>query len=282
MKPKFDASIALEAALKKHQIKLEALIAETAIWAHPKVHARLMAKGSAARYPNIRRKKAKEKRGHEDATDLRLDDNSYANVTIKWAIGVNRKNIDGYETCHIWPATCYDERYHTAVANLVLLPRSLAGLTDHFPYVQRMLQYRAYELYNWYPEGFGVPQRPDGYINYWRAPEADNFKVKATRTSDVEMNPTQHSLEELVLPIILNPERSEDFKRALLINRMAEIEIFYVDGKKQIEIWNARSFKTSSDVIGNLRSRPKFRQGKWQELGIKKIHVSVVHKGTSA
>jgi hypothetical protein len=275
MKPKFDAIIALEAALKKHQIKLEMLIAETAIWAHPNVHKRLIAEGSAARYPHIRRKKVKEDKGKQSTGNLRFDDNSYANVAIKWAIGINRKDIVDYETCHIWPATCYDERYHTAVANLVLLPRALAGLTDHLPDVQCMLQYRAYELYDWYPEESGVPKRPDLYVERWREPESDNLKANKFKMADVKIDSTKPVLEEFVLPITLSPENSVDFKMALLIYRAAEIETFYTDGRREKSIWKANKFKESSNVFGNLRSRPEFRKGRWQELGIEKIHVSI-------
>jgi len=275
MKAKFDASITLKAAQEKHQIKLEALVAETAIWAHPNVHERLIFKGSAARYPHIRRVKAgKEKRGQNDA-GLRFDGNSYANNTIKWAIGANHKDIHGYETCHIWPKTCYDERYHTAVANLVLLPRALAGLTDHLPHIQQMLQYRAYTLYNWYPEEFGIPVCPEGYSDVWRPPESDILETKK-RSNGIKKESVKSSFEEFVLPIFLDPKNQEDFKRALLVHRLAEIEIFYADGQQKKQIWNANKFKSSSNVLGNLRSRPEFRQGKWQKLGITKILVSIV------
>lgn len=54
--------------------------------------------------------------------------------------------------CHIWPGTTYDERYHTLLANLVLIPRILANLSDYFNAVIDVLKYRSYELYGWYPE----------------------------------------------------------------------------------------------------------------------------------
>jgi len=45
-----------------------------------------------------------------------MDDNTYANVAIKRTLGVSRTDLLGFEACHIWPMTCYDERYHTAAS----------------------------------------------------------------------------------------------------------------------------------------------------------------------
>jgi hypothetical protein len=101
---------------------------------------------------------------------ITLDNNSYANHAIKRALGVHRKMLRGFETCHIWPMTCYDPRYHTAIANLVLLPRALAGLADHDEYVQRALQFRAFELYQWFPEEADQPKRPADYPEGWLPP----------------------------------------------------------------------------------------------------------------
>jgi hypothetical protein len=102
-----------------------------------------------------------------------LDDNSYANLAIKRALGIHRTKLIGFECCHIWPNTCYDARYHTVIANLVLLPRALAGFTDHDPQVQAALQYRSFELYRWHPEEWPAPERPTGFPDQWRDPEPD-------------------------------------------------------------------------------------------------------------
>jgi len=114
--------------------------------------------------------------GTDDFEDVRLDDNTYANVALKRAIG-NATTFVGFETCHIWPLSCYDVRYHTLVPNLVLLPRAIAGLTDHDEHVQECLQYRAFELFGWYPgresedpakKPANPPARPDKYADNWR------------------------------------------------------------------------------------------------------------------
>lgn len=100
--------------------------------------------------------------GKTDSTDntVTFDSNTYANNAIKYAICEDLKKKYGihitikdfgkneFEACHIWDKTCYDARYHTSIANLVLLPRELASLTDHYPAVKKMLQYEAYMRFN--------------------------------------------------------------------------------------------------------------------------------------
>ena len=166
------ASELLTESALRHGIRLDLLVAETGLWASPEVHRRLAASANGpAFFPNRRRYRAGqgEQRGQR-LGDVVLDHNSYANVAIKRAIGVPRADVKGFEACHIWPLTCYDERCHTVIANLVLLPRALAGLTDHSPEIQRALQFRSWELYGWCPEGKPQPTKPSGYPTTWREP----------------------------------------------------------------------------------------------------------------
>ena len=78
-----------------------------------------------------------------------------------------------------------------------------------------------------------------------------------------------------ILPISLEPSRPEDFKARLLERREAVIEIFYSDGRIVHRPWIASRFSASSNVFGNLRSRPEFRQGRWQENGVIALKVRV-------
>lgn len=138
--------------------KLIDLIAATAIWVSPNKIS------LSPVYPDTKRGRAKEKGNIVDG--IRIDDNTYANVAIKKAISgsIDFKN---YMVCHIWPGTTYDERYHTLLANLVLIPRILANLSDYFNAVIDVLKYRSYELYGWHPEGTEAPQRPSYYPQVW-------------------------------------------------------------------------------------------------------------------
>ena len=127
--PNYDAAKMLRAATKPLNIHLSTLGAETGLWAHPEVHKKLFTiSGSAAFFPDRRRARTPkgEKRG-QHIGNVTLDDNTYANNAIKRAIGVKPVNLLGFEACHIWSDTCYDERYHNAIANLILLPRGLVA-----------------------------------------------------------------------------------------------------------------------------------------------------------
>jgi len=82
-----------------------------------------------------------------------------------------------------------------------------------------------------------------------------------------------------MLPIILDPSPSAEFKRRLLTSRKAEIVIHYGDGRIDHRSWDALRFSENSNVMGNLRSRPEFRSGAWQAAGIVKVHVCVTNRG---
>ena len=79
-----------------------------------------------------------------------------------------------------------------------------------------------------------------------------------------------------VLPIFLSPTIPEDFKARLLESHKAIMDIFYSDGSIDQKPWDASRFSKSSNVFGNLRSRPEFRRGEWQRRGIVKVNVRVV------
>ena len=77
------------------------------------------------------------------------------------------------------------------------------------------------------------------------------------------------------LPITLDPPDSQVFLHALLLTKEAWIEVSYRDGRKEVRRWNATRMRPSSNVVGNLRSRPEFRAGFWQLKGISGLRVSI-------
>lgn len=109
-----------------------------------------------------------EKR-RETVNGITFDDNTKANRALKNSLK-HVGHFKAFEVCHIWPDTCYDVRYHTTLANLVMLPRALAGLTDHDQAIQKCLQYRSWELYGWHPEDEAQPKKPEKYPTNWRDP----------------------------------------------------------------------------------------------------------------
>lgn len=118
------------------------------------------------------------------------DDNSAANEAIKKAIikgfpewmRCKYDNFKDYEACHIWDETCYEHRFHTSVFNLVLLPRSIAGLTDHCSAVKEILQYEAAMRFGVYPDGYGYKlsqsaQKIYNKIKHWRQPDEHSIAL---------------------------------------------------------------------------------------------------------
>jgi hypothetical protein len=83
------------------------------------------------------------------------------------------------------------------------------------------------------------------------------------------------SEKDFVLPIELIPNNNEVFLSTLLKTKIATITTFYKNGTKESKIWKAKSMTANSNVIGNLRSRPEFRNGNWQKANIVKVVVEV-------
>ncbi len=82
--------------------------------------------------------------------------------------------------------------------------------------------------------------------------------------------------KEGILKIDLIPSDTKIFKEKLLISQHAIIIEYYEDGRVSLPIeWKARNISEKSNIIGNIRSRPDYRQGAWQEKGIKRLSVEV-------
>ncbi len=86
--------------------------------------------------------------------------------------------------------------------------------------------------------------------------------------------PVLTASRDRILPITLEPPNPE-FKEALLRTKEAWIEVLYNDGRKKVSRWDASRMSTTSNVIGNLRSRPEFRSGVWQKNGIVSVRACI-------
>lgn len=270
---KIEGSIVLEEVADQLKIDLPKLVAGCAFWSP------VNAEPTKAVHPHIRRARSGEKPKTVTSDAIRLDDSTYANKVLKDKISHLGK-FNGFAVCHIWPQTCYDVRYHTMPANLVLLPRELAGLTDHNRAVEQCLQYRAWELYNWFPDGQAQPEKPTNYPDNWRTPVQKSVltKLPVTQKSNADRNGTGHD----VLPIVLDPTDPDEFRNAFIAQRRAIMSIYFVDGRIEEEEWLCQRFSPSSNVNGNLRSKAKFRSNEWWRLGIAKVIVKVVASGIRA
>jgi len=172
----------LEVAIEELGIDLGKLVSMTGVWANPETFRHLRKiHDDGTWHPNCRRyQQAKGEKRREIVDGIKLDDNTFANAAIKEAVGYARKDVVGYHVSHVWPLTCYDHRYHTCIANLVLLPAPIAGLSDYDSGIEEILKFRAYDLFGWHPGKEQPPQRPINYPDgkFWRPPPAFTEGVK--------------------------------------------------------------------------------------------------------
>jgi hypothetical protein len=254
----------LESSAASLGIDLTSLVAANCFWAP----CDPVALATTPMFPNVRRARKGGARGRTGSEGAILDDNTKANSGIKRLLRHVGKFVD-FAVCHIWDKTCYDTRYHTLPANLVLLPRALAGLTDHHPHVIACLRYRAWELYKWYPDGEEQPVRPDNYPKNWQQPRP---LIQAKKSS---MRPRSGASSGVVLPVFFQPETPSEFKTEFLERRKALIEVHFQDGSVTTKTWIAHRFNENSNLIGNIRSRSDFRGNCWVEKKITKVLVKV-------
>ena len=164
--------LTLEQALDQLKIDLGPLVAVCGYWSPIEAFKFLKEEnGFGIWYARVRRHKSGDSGDiGEEIDGVRHDDNTYANAAIKQSCGFEKSELKGYEACHIWPKSTCDIRYHTCLANLVLLPRTLAGISDHHETLSAALLYRAFELYGWKPEEEETPIKPEGYPLSWSSP----------------------------------------------------------------------------------------------------------------
>jgi hypothetical protein len=260
-------STVLDSAVRELDIDLAALVAACTFWV-PNDEA-----ATTPADPKARRARSGETRRATTEAGIRLDDNTRANQALKSALKHVGK-FRGFAVCHIWPKTCYYERYHTLPANLVLLPRELAGLTDHNQHIEDCLKYRAWELYGWHPDGESEPKKPVGYPGNWRPPAERKTAAKKRASNRATPCEIDESLPDK-LPIELHPADSGVFRDAFLHAGSAVITVHYANGQTKTQEWKCRKLARRSNVIGNLRSRPDFRPGVWRAKGISKVSVHV-------
>lgn len=250
---KFRGDDDLKNALKKLNINLVELVAATALWATPEYCNQLKEmKGTTTRYPNIRRKKGGEKKGDivelkiegVEFIEIKADDNTYANNAIKDAIGNNRTDFIDYTTCHIYPRSCYDERYHTKIENLVLIPKAIAFLSDHFQEVEDALIYRSYELYGFCLDENNPPQKPANYPTNWLEPicTKPNINKNILKLEEDETKKETENIREESLSEYISTEDIED----LITNEIKKI-------KRRVPKWfDANKNQINSIILINF------------------------------
>ena len=103
-----------------------------------------------------------------------------------------------------------------------------------------------------------------------------NIDFKKEDESILDINTIKSSSSD-TLQIDLFPKDADKFKELLLKHKTALIKTFYNNRTTEIKEWFVSEFSESSNVMGNLRSRPEFRQGEWQKLGVKRVEVKIIY-----
>lgn len=97
-------------------------------------------------------------------------------------------------------------------------------------------------------------------------------QIEGVEISDTQDNTIE---DDNVLPVKFFPKDLNVFKERLIANRKAIITIVYNDGTKEDKLWNAYKFDEESNLIGNIRSRKAFRQGRWRANNIKELLIKI-------
>ena len=97
-----------------------------------------------------------------------LDDNRAPAVAFEWAHGIRER--PDVQVNHVWQLS-RDVSAYTALPNLCLTPSFLAKLTDTDPTIRNLLRYRAYELFQYWPDATSPPTKPTDYARLtWAEP----------------------------------------------------------------------------------------------------------------
>ena len=213
-----------------------------------------------------------------DGRQIRLDDNQYAQNAWAQYTGRNIARRTGYSLRHIWGNTHNPDAF-TAGWNFCYMPFWAGMLTEDqnpHPELQRAICQASWDLYF---QDNAVCQPPDFVVN----PGMDldpilrgqPLLILAREAPTNQKRTRQTTPQDAPLPIALNPSPARVFKDALLRTKQAWIVETYMDGNEKARLWNAERITQSSDIIGNLRSRPEFRPGAWQRNGIVSVLVSI-------
>src|SRR5437870_9710454 len=106
---------------------------------------------------------------------------------------------------------------------------------------------------------------------------SDRFAPGCVRTS--ENSPFGNSGRPSVRKRLTGRFPGADFKEELFSRKQAWITVEYSDGHSKCNLWRIDPLTPQSNIVGNLRSRPEFRSGKWQKLGIVRVSVTLSPPG---
>ncbi len=213
-----------------------------------------------------------------DGRPVILDDNSRAQMAWERYTGSKLVRGTGYSLRHVWGNTHNPDAF-TAGWNFCYMPFWAGMLTeDQHPHheLQQAIRQASWDLYF-----RDAPVCPPP--NFVENPNVDLDTILRGQpllilAREAPTNPKrirQTTSQSKVLPITLDPSPESVFKDALLRTKQAWIVETYTDGSQKARLWKAERITQSSNILGNLRSRPEFRPGTWQQNGIASVRVSI-------
>ena len=218
-----------------------------------------------------------------DGREITLDDNSRAQIAWERYTGSKLARRSGYGVRHIWGNTHNPEAF-TAGWNLCYMPFWAGMLTEDqhpHPELQAAIRQASWNLYFSSNPVCDVPDfvKSPG-IDLTVLLDGSPLKVLRHNLKGAVPETTQQRHRGTggrgpTLPITLDPPSSGDFLGSFLKTKKAWIQVTYQDGHTEVQPWNARRMSPTSNVIGNLRSRPEFRSNAWQNNGIASVRVTI-------
>ena len=222
-----------------------------------------------------------------DGREVILDDNSRAQMAWERYTKSRLARRTGYGVRHIW-GNVHNPDAFTAGWNLCYMPFWAGMLTEDqhpHPELQVVVRQASWDLYF---SSHLVCEIPD-FVNDPSMDLAallggtplmvlsrDSGRVAPETTRARQRGPKDRGS---TLPITLDPPNSESFLDALLRTKKAWIQVTYQDERTEVQPWNAGNMSPTSNVIGNLRSRPTFRSDAWQKNGIVSVRVAIEKPG---
>ena len=155
----FNGYRALESVINKTYGSMSQAIASLTLFSHPETVAQTKNKALF----RIIRANTIDRRGEiSDNERVVLCDNYSPQRAFLWANSLNYYQFKDVQFNHIYSLSNHAE-YYTSLANICVTPVFLAKLTDTNTAIKTLLQYRAFDLYDFIPEGFATPVKPQDY-----------------------------------------------------------------------------------------------------------------------
>ena len=215
-----------------------------------------------------------------DGRPVVLDDNSRAQKAWEKYTGTRLSRRSGYGVRHIWGNPHNPEAF-TAGWNMCYMPYWAGMLTEEqHPHAELQKAIRQASWFLFFADN-PVCNPPefvcDPLMDLDQVLEGRPLLVLRHEPRTCRSGRTRRAGGTATLPIDLEPPDPREFLAAVLHTKEAWLQVSYSDGHKEVRRWDARKIGPSSNVLGNLRSRPEFRAANWQRNGIARLQVSIEH-----